>query len=66
MKEYFAQHMVPCKNVCLYSCGCVIIDTWMCNYTGEYAIKLGCVWDYTSAHTHVSAGACVWAIEKQS
>ena len=45
-----------------YSCGCVIIDTLS---TGEYEIKSGCVWDYPSAHTHVSAVACVRAIQKQ-
>ena len=29
-------------------------------------IKLGCVWYYASAHTHVSAVAWAWAIQKQS
>ena len=45
-----------------YSCGCIIIDTCSAD---EYEIKLDCVWDYTSAHTHVPEVACVWAIQKQ-
>ena len=59
-----------CWTVCLtrilistliYSCVCGIIDNWSAD---EYEIKLGCAWDYLSAQTHVSAVACVWAIQK--
>ena len=45
-----------------YSCGHVITDTWS---AGEYEIKLDCAWYYPTAHTHVSAVTCVWAIQKQ-
>ena len=43
----------------MYSCVCVITDTWSAD---EYEIKLGCVWDYASTRTHISAVVCAWAI----
>ena len=46
----------------VYSYGRVTIDTWRAD---EYEIKLDCVWDYPSAHTHVSAAARVWAIQNK-
>ena len=41
-----------------------VIQLWLrYHYTwsaDEYEIKLGCVWNYTSAHMHVSAVAYTW------